>query len=181
MDLLTFIILAVLMVGTAVAVVLHPSPIYSALSLVVLMSLLAVYFLFLNAHMVGALQIIVYAGAVMVLFLFVIMLLNLQTDSRENQQSEMKISAGILCVVLVGELAFFLGKRGGGGLELQSSQYRLPTGFGTTQALSERLFTDFLLPFEITSVLLLVAAVGAVVLARRPSSDSGVKGEVDKQ
>jgi NADH-quinone oxidoreductase subunit J len=164
MDLLTFIILAILMVGSAVAVVLHPSPVYSALSLVVVMSLLAVYFLFLNAHVVGALQIIVYAGAVMVLFLFVIMLLNLQTDSRENQQSEMKTSAGILCAVLIGELMFLLG---GGRLELQTSQQQLPEGFGTMQVLSERLFTDFVLPFEITSVLLLVAAVGAVVLARR--------------
>ena len=166
MDLLTFIILAILMVGSAVAVVLHPSPIYSALSLVVMMSLLAVYFLFLNAHIVGALQIIVYAGAVMVLFLFVIMLLNLQTDSRENQQSEMRMAAGILCVVLIGELALFLG-RSGGRLELQASQQQVPAAFGTMRALSERLFTDFLLPFEITSVLLLVAAVGAVVLARR--------------
>ena len=77
MNLLTFIILAILMIGTAVAVVLHHSPVYSALSLVVLMGLLAVYFLFLNAHMVGVFQIIVYAGAVMILFLFVIMLLNL--------------------------------------------------------------------------------------------------------
>jgi|SRR5581483_3530009 len=166
MDLLTFIILAILMVGSAVAVVLHPNPVYSALSLVVVMGLLAVYFLFLNAHVVGALQVIVYAGAVMVLFLFVIMLLNLQSDSRENQQSEMKTSAGILCAVLVGELTFLFGG-GGGRLELQTSQQQLPAGFGTMQALSERLFTDFLLPFEITSVLLLVAAVGAVVLARR--------------
>ncbi|MBM4256566.1 MAG: NADH-quinone oxidoreductase subunit J [Deltaproteobacteria bacterium] len=166
MDLFTFIILAILLVGSAMAVVLHPSPVYSALSLVVMMSLLAVYFLFLNAHVVGALQIIVYAGAVMVLFLFVIMLLNLQTESRENQQSEMKTSATILCLVMVAELAFFLGK-GGGKLELQTSQQELPAGFGTMQALSERLFTDFVLPFEITSVLLLVAAVGAVVLARR--------------
>ena len=166
MDLFTFIILAILMVGSAVAVVLHPSPIYSALSLVTLMGLLAVYFLFLNAHMVGAFQIIVYAGAVMILFLFVIMLLNLQTDSRENQQSEMKMSAGILCIVLVGELAFLIG-RGGSRLELQASQQQLPEGFGSMQALSARLFTDFVLPFEITSVLLLVAVVGAVVLARR--------------
>jgi len=166
MNLLTFIILAILMIGTAVAVVLHHSPVYSALSLVVLMGLLAVYFLFLNAHMVGVFQIIVYAGAVMILFLFVIMLLNLQADTHENRQSEMKTSAGILCAVLIGELAFFLGK-GGGRLELQTSQQQVPAGFGTMQALSERLFTDFLLPFEITSVLLLVAAVGAVVLARR--------------
>ena len=167
MDFLTFIILAVLMIGAAVMVILHSSPVYSALSLVVVMSLLAIYFLFLNAHMVGALQIIVYAGAVMVLFLFVIMLLNLQSDTRENQQSDMKVSAGILCLVLIVELGFFLGKGGTDGVALQTKEQPLAEGFGTVQALSERLFTDFLLPFEITSVLLLVAAVGAVVLARR--------------
>jgi NADH-quinone oxidoreductase subunit J len=168
MDFLTFIILAVLMIGAAVTVILHPSPVYSALSLVVMMSLLAVYFLFLNAHIVGALQIIVYAGAVMVLFLFVIMLLNLQNEARENQQSDMKMSAGILCAVLVIELAFFLAK-GGQGLIPQTDEQSVSAGFGTMRVLSEQLFTDFLLPFEITSVLLLVAAVGAVVLARRPS------------
>lgn len=166
MDFLTFIILAVLMIGAATTVVLHPSPVYSALSLVIMMSLLAVYFLFLNAHIVGALQIIVYAGAVMVLFLFVIMLLNLQNEARENQQSDMKMSAGILCAVLIIELAFFLAK-GGQGLVPQTDEHPVSAGFGTMQALSERLFTDFLLPFEITSVLLLVAAVGAVVLAKR--------------
>lgn len=165
MDFLTFIILAFFLIGAAVTVVLHPSPVYSALSLVVMMSLLAVYFLFLNAHVVGALQIIVYAGAVMVLFLFVIMLPNLQNESRESQQSDMKISAGILCAVLVAELAFFLAK-GGQGLVPQTDE-QPSAGFGTMQALSEKLFTDYLLPFEITSVLLLVAAVGAVVLARR--------------
>jgi NADH-quinone oxidoreductase subunit J len=168
MDFLTFIVLAILMIGAAATVVLHPSPVYSALSLVIMMSLLAVYFLFLNAHIVGALQIIVYAGAVMVLFLFVIMLLNLQNEARENQQSDMKMSAGILCAVLVVELAFFL-RKGGQGLLPQTNEQPLSSGFGTMRVLSERLFTDFLLPFEITSVLLLVAAVGAVVLARRPS------------
>lgn len=166
MNFLTFIILAFFMIGAAVTVVLHPSPVYSALSLVVMMSLLAVYFLFLNAHVVGALQIIVYAGAVMVLFLFVIMLLNLQNESRENQQSDMKVSAGVLCAVLVIELAFFLGK-GGQGLVPQTDERPVSATFGTMQALSEKLFTDYLLPFEITSVLLLVAAVGAVVLAKR--------------
>lgn len=160
-----FFILAFLLIGTAMAVILHPSPVYSALSLVVMMSLLAVYFLFLGAHLIGALQIIVYAGAVMVLFLFVIMLLNLQTDPQEHQRKTVRNAAVFLCAVLVGELCYFLG-RGGRG-ELTVSQQALPEGFGSIGALSGRLFTDFLLPFEITSVLLLVAAVGAVVLARR--------------
>ena len=161
-----FYILAFLLIGTAMAVILHPSPVYSALSLVVMMGLLAIYFLFLDAHLIGALQIIVYAGAVMVLFLFVIMLLNLQTDPQENQRKAIRNMTVILCAVLLGELCYFLG-RGGGRGELTVSQQALPEGFGSIGALSGRLFTDFLLPFEITSVLLLVAAVGAVVLARR--------------
>ena len=161
-----FAIVAAWELVTAAGVVAFRKPIYNALSLVANMLGLAVLFLMLNAQFLFAAQIIVYAGAVMVLFLFVIMLLNLQTDSRETQLSEMKTSAGILCAVLIGELMFLLG-RGGGRLELQTSQQQLPEGFGTMQALSERLFTDFVLPFEITSVLLLVAAVGAVVLARQ--------------
>ncbi len=76
MDYVTFFSLALPLVVVAAMVILHPSPVYSALFLVLTLFLLAVYFLFLDAHMVAALQIIVYAGAIMVLFLFVIMLLN---------------------------------------------------------------------------------------------------------
>ena len=144
-------------------VVLNRSPVYSALSLVVLMSLLALYFLYLDAHMVGALQIIVYAGAVMVLFLFVIMLLNLQDTVKEYRQEKMW-TMGILCFALLGEMWFFFGRAGGGE---SATQHALPEGFGTVMSLSQKLFTDYLLPFEITSLLLLVAAVGAVVLAKR--------------
>jgi NADH-quinone oxidoreductase subunit J len=163
MDLITFIVLSVLMVASATRVVLNRSPVYSALSLVVMMSVLAVYFLYLDAHMVGALQIIVYAGAVMVLFLFVIMLLNLQESVREYRQEKLW-TMGILCFALFGEMWFFFGHEGGGD---SATQHALPEGFGTVVSLSQKLFTDYLLPFEITSLLLLVAAVGAVVLAKR--------------
>jgi len=163
MDLLTFTVLSILMVASAMRVVLNRSPVYSALSLVVLMSLLALYFLYLDAHMVGALQIIVYAGAVMVLFLFVIMLLNLQDTVKEYRQEKMW-TMGILCFALLGEMWFFFGRAGGGE---SATQHALPEGFGTVMSLSQKLFTDYLLPFEITSLLLLVAAVGAVVLAKR--------------
>jgi NADH-quinone oxidoreductase subunit J len=127
------------------------------------MSLLALYFLYLDAHMVGVLQIIVYAGAVMVLFLFVIMLLNLQDTVKEYRQEKMW-TMGILCFALFGEMWFFFGQAGGGE---SATQHALPEGFGTVMSLSQKLFTDYLLPFEITSLLLLVAAVGAVVLAKR--------------
>ncbi len=162
MDFTVFFILAALLVIFAAFVILHPSPVYSALSLVVVMSLLAVYFFFLNAHLLGWLQIIVYAGAVMVLFLFVIMLLNLQTDPPEHQRPSLRTAALVGGAVLVVELFLLLSRTP--PLEGQAA---LPAGFGSVAALSEKLFTDYLLPFEITSVLLLVAAVGAVVLAKR--------------
>jgi len=162
MDHITFFALALPLVVLAAMVILHPSPVYSVLFLVLVMSLLAVYFFFLDAHMLGWLQIIVYAGAIMVLFLFVIMLLNLQRDPPETQTGGLRMTAVIGGAALVAEL-FLLFSRAPNGAE-QSS---LPEGYGTVQALSEKLFTDFLLPFEITSVLLLVAVVGAVVLAKR--------------
>ncbi|MBI3247500.1 MAG: NADH-quinone oxidoreductase subunit J [Deltaproteobacteria bacterium] len=162
MDLITFFLLAVPLVLFAAVVILHPSPVYSALSLVLVMSLLAVYFFFLDAHMLGWFQILVYAGAVMVLFLFVIMLLNLQNDPQEHQQPSLRIAARIGGAVLVAELVFLFSRS-----STSDAPATLPEGFGTVLALSEKLFTDFLIPFEVTSILLLVAAVGAVVLAKR--------------
>lgn len=162
MDFTVFFILATLLVVFAAMVILHPSPVYSALSLVLVMSLLAVYFFFLDAHLIGWFQIIVYAGAVMVLFLFVIMLLNLQTDPHENQKPSLRLAAGLGGAVLIVELFLLLTRA-----PTQESVTALPENFGTVQALSEKLFTDYLIPFEVTSVLLLVAAVGAVVLAKR--------------
>jgi len=162
MDHVTFFALALPLVVAAAMVILHPNPVYSALSLVLTLFLLAVYFLFLDAPMVAALQIIVYAGAIMVLFLFVIMLLNLQADPHEHQRQGLRLAAAVGGGVLVAELFLFL-RRAPAGVP----QGLRPEGFGTVTALSERLFTDFLLPFEITSVLLLVAVVGAVVLAKR--------------
>jgi len=162
MDQITFFALALPLVVVAALVILHPNPVYSALCLVLTLFILAVYFLFLDAHMVAALQIIVYAGAIMVLFLFVIMLLNIQTDPQESQRKGLRWAAGIGGGVLVAELFLLLRRTPTTG-----GHDSLPEGFGTVTVLSERLFTDFLLPFEITSVLLLVAVVGAVVLAKR--------------
>ena len=104
MDFVTFFALAVPLVVVAIMVIAHPSPVYSALFLVLTLFLLAVYFLFLNAHMVAALQIIVYAGAIMVLFLFVIMLLNLQSDTLRTQRHGLGRAAIIGGVILLAEL-----------------------------------------------------------------------------
>ena len=163
MDFVTFFALAIPLVVIAAMVIAHPSPVYSALFLVLTLFLLAVYFLFLDAHVVAALQIIVYAGAIMVLFLFVIMLLNLQSDTQRSQQRGLGRAAIIGGVILVAELGLLLQRSSSG----QAERAELPENFGTVEALGSQLFTTYLLPFEITGILLLVAVVGAVVLAKR--------------
>jgi NADH-quinone oxidoreductase subunit J len=156
-----FLVLAVLTIASALVVVVHRSPIYSALGLVGTLFLLAVFFIGLDAHMVAVLQIIVYAGAIVVLFLFVIMLLNLQVEERST------VSPSLFGVALAGGVAL-------GGLTLLGiirtplgAPVPVHAGFGRTEPLAERLFTVWLLPFELTSLLLLVAIVGAVVVAKK--------------
>ena len=163
-----FLLIAVLTVVAALTVVLHPNPVKSALALIVTLFLLAVIFVLLEAHMIAALQIIVYAGAIMVLFLFVIMLLNLQSDDPERGRRRFVLrglawAGGALLAI---ELALLT--RGAN----VGTAGAAPAGYGGALAVAQSLFTDFLLPFELTSILLLVAVVGAVVLAqkqRRPT------------
>ena len=163
-----FLVVAVLTVVAALTVVLHPNPVKSALALVVTLFLLAVVFVLLEAHMIAALQVIVYAGAIMVLFLFVIMLLNLQVEDpdRGRRRFALRGLAWAGGAVLAVELALLV--RGGDAVVPATTS----NGYGGARAVAESLFTDFLLPFELTSILLLVAVVGAVVLAqkqRRPT------------
>ncbi len=163
-----FLVLAVLTVVAALTVVLHPNPVKCALSLIVTLFLLAVIFVLLEAHMIAALQIIVYAGAIMVLFLFVIMLLNLQSDDPERGRRRFVLRglAWAGGAILAVELAMLTR-----GAPVGTSG-AAPPGYGGAPAVAKALFTDFLLPFELTSILLLVAVVGAVVLAqkqRRPT------------
>jgi NADH-quinone oxidoreductase subunit J len=163
-----FLLVAVLTVVAALGVVLHPNPVKSALFLVVTLFLLAVVFVLLEAHMIAALQIIVYAGAIMVLFLFVIMLLNLQSDDPERGRRRYVLRglAWLGGVVFAVELALLVG-----GATVDSPA-TAPAGYGGAETVARSLYTDFLLPFELTSILLLVAVVGAVVLAqkqRRPT------------
>ena len=161
---IVFGILAALLVLSALGVVTARSPIRSALSLVVTLFLLAVTFLFLDAHLVAALQIIVYAGAIMVLFLFVIMLLNLQDDPPVVMREALRwlaFAGGSL--FLFAGIALFLGAaETGAGLRAPAAPE-----FGSTAMLARQLFTKHLLAFEATGILLLVAVVGAVVMAKR--------------
>jgi NADH-quinone oxidoreductase subunit J len=155
--------IAALLVAGAFSVILQRSPIRSALSLVVTMFLLAVVFLFLDAQLLAALHIIVYAGAVMVLFLFVIMLLNLQEDRPAMGRLAMRTGAGLTASLFVLALIrFFAAENASNGMARAAA-----ADFGSTEALATQLFTRYLLAFEVTGILLLVAVVGAVVLAKR--------------
>jgi NADH-quinone oxidoreductase subunit J len=158
---LAFLLLAVLTVASALTVVLHRNPVHGACALVATLFLLAVFFVGLDAQLVGVLQVIVYAGAVVVLFLFVIMLLNLQAEVRATAGGPLVAAAAAGGVALAALVV--------GGLRGRPSgaEAGLPAGFGETAQLAEVLFTRYVLPFELTSVLLLVAIVGAVALARK--------------
>jgi NADH-quinone oxidoreductase subunit J len=169
MNPVLFGILAVMLIAAAANVVLQRSPIRSALSLVVTLFLLAVVFLFLDAQLVAALQVIVYAGAIMVLFLFVIMLLNLQQETQAMAKLGTRFAAGFVASLFLLAVIRLLVARSslaaGGAVSAMGGA--VPASFGSTEELATLLFTRYLLPFEITSVLLLVGIIGAVVLAKR--------------
>ena len=166
MYVVLFFIFAILCVGGALNLLRARQPINSALSLIVVMTSLAVLYLLLGAEFLAAAQVIVYSGAVMVLFTFVIMLLNAGTEERSRNISKVAYGAGFPGVVaLICLLSFvFLHER----LHLGATQ--LGDQLVTTTALSRVLFRDLLLPFEVTSVLILIAILGAVALARKEPS-----------
>ncbi len=165
MAIAVFIVFGLLAIVGGIGVIAFHQPIRSVLSLVVVMLSLSVLFLLLGAQFVFVVQIIVYAGAVMVLFLFVIALLG---PARETARGRLRFQTGLSALFAV---AFF-------GLlyaMLQGIQYRQPDHtdlnvFGTVQSIAVGLFTTYLYPFELTSVLLLVAAIGAIYLSRRDES-----------
>jgi NADH-quinone oxidoreductase subunit J len=156
-----FFVVAALAVASALGVVLNRNPVHAACALVAHLFLLAVFFVGLDAQLVGVLQVIVYAGAVVVLFLFVIMLLNLQTEVRSTAGPALVFAAAAGVVAFVALIVAAL--RG----PTAGADAALGTGYGETRELARVLFTRYALPFELTSLLLLVAIVGAVVLARK--------------
>jgi NADH-quinone oxidoreductase subunit J len=158
---LAYLVVAALTIGAALMVVVHRNPVYSALCLVTTLFMLAMLFIGLDAHLVAALQIIVYAGAIVVLFLFVIMLLNLQVEPRSTGGPFAVAAAALGGLALAGGVLATLRR------VPPSAVPTVDAGFGGTAPLGERLFTAFLLPFELTSILLLVAIVGAVVIGKK--------------
>jgi NADH-quinone oxidoreductase subunit J len=164
MTTILFIIFAGLAIGCAIGVVSQSNPLYSAISLIGVFVALASLYVTLAAPFIAAVQVIVYAGAIMVLVIFVIMLLNVEHSEPRRKRLKFLVPVAIgMAAILIAETAFIL-------YSVQTSENHLPgniSDVGLTHSIGERLFTSYLLPFEITSVLLLMAIVGAMSLARR--------------
>jgi NADH-quinone oxidoreductase subunit J len=162
-----FYFLAFLSLMSALLVVFSKNPVHSVLYLILTFFTITGQYILLNAQFLAVVNIIVYAGAIMVLFLFVIMFLNLKTESEERKNGLMKIasalSGGLFLLVIVAALKDI--KTDLPDANLYDSQ------IGMVQNLGKVLFTQYLLPFELASILLLVAMVGAVLLARREEGE----------
>jgi len=162
-DFLLFIPLALIAIVSAIGMIISKNAMYSALNLIVNFGTVAVFYLILGAQFIALTQITVYAGAIMVLFLFVIMLLGTESLPTSNVLRWQRPVAIILAVLLAGEAVYLLFARG-------ATAGVIPPpieSFGSPQGVGRALFNQYLLPFEITSVLLLVAMVGAIVLTRK--------------
>lgn len=158
-----FFVFAVIAVASAIMVIAHPNPVYCALFLIMTLFALAGLFVLLNAPFIAAVHIIIYAGAIMVLFVFVIMLLDLTGEgTRERSGWLLQVSGIGVAVILLIELGLFL-KSGGSSSTLAQAQ---PGLIGDTKAVGMLLFTKYLFPFEVASVLILSAIIGSVILAK---------------
>jgi NADH-quinone oxidoreductase subunit J len=162
-----FLLFAALAIFGALMLVVQKNPIVSALYLVVSFASLAGLFVLLHAPFLAAVQVIVYAGAIMVLFLFVIMLLNLRYDVDDGMAHVARRMFGWLLGIVLFALGWVILRRPTALGPTGTESPEAVAGAGNTQVLAERLFTDYLFPFELTSLVLLVAILGAVVLAMR--------------
>ena len=185
-----FAVLALVAVGSALGVVLFPSPVRSALSLVVTLFSLAMIYFGLGAQFLGITQIMVYAGAIMVLFLFVIMILKMKPEG-ENRRIETRqvagfLFAGIICVAISALIMLPLHSSLREEVHerefqattdrvddpydesnIQATTIKVDDSYGEPQAIGRELFTTYVWPFEVASVLLLVGVVGSVMLAKK--------------
>jgi NADH-quinone oxidoreductase subunit J len=148
-------------------VVLSKNPIHSVLYLIVTFFCIAGHYVLMNAQFLAIVHIIVYAGAIMVLFLYVIMLLNLNKESEPHKSNLLKVTAtvcgGLLLIVIIGSLK---------GTEQLVEQTAATGEISLVKNLGKVMFSDFLIPFEVTSLLLLAAMVGAVMLGKSESAET---------
>jgi NADH-quinone oxidoreductase subunit J len=162
-----FYFLSAVTVLSGVLVITRKNAVHSALALIISLLGQAALYLMLYAPFVAGVQIILYAGGIMVLFLFVIMLVNLDEAAKEKQFNGQWWIA-LVCVALVAAQIYYFLAKGSGAFKIASLTTVAPaTGLGNTELLADLLFTEYLLPFEIASILLLVAVVGSVVMAKK--------------
>lgn len=161
-----FVLFGAVALGAAVGMLFQRNSVHAALLLVVNLLAVAVLFLTLGAEFLFVAQIIVYAGAIVILFLFVIMLLGVDRDEVISEprrfQARQGLLGGLAALILVAALFGTLG-----GARLLESLPSVPPGFGTAQSIGTALFSTYLLPFEVTGLLLLVATIGILMLAKR--------------
>jgi len=158
-----FFLFAALAVGAAINVLLQKHVLYSSLSLIVMLTSVSGLFILLQAEFLAVINVIVYAGAIMVLFVFVIMLLNLPRDAEDEKETDrlrwlkfIGIPLGIFLLFLIGATVLNV-----------STSANVTQMTGTAEAIGQSMFTDYLLPFELTSLLILIALMGAVVFAKK--------------
>ena len=164
MEVIVFYIFGIIAVVSAVLVITQKNTIYSALSLIATLFSVAVLFLLLEAQFVAAVQVLVYAGAIMILFLFAIMLLNVKyAEKAFSALRGMKVVSIIIAGILFLEFIYIIFMHKAGGLPDKIT----PEQAGNVEMIGKMLFTKYLLPFEIASLVLLVAMVGVIVLAKR--------------
>jgi len=163
LELLALVVLSTLALVSAAVVVFHRTPVVCALALAFNLLSIAGFYMLLNAQFLALLQVIVYAGAIMVLVLFVIMLLNIPDEARSHSSGFFQRWLGVVLALILGVIV--------GGVLLRSFDgsgfARASSDFGTVGSLGSELFTRFFYPFEAISLLLLVAMIGAVLLAKR--------------
>src|SRR5689334_13453127 len=170
-----FYLFGLIAIASSIAFVTRKSPVAAALWLVNTMFCLAVLYVMLEAHFIGIIQVLVYAGAIMVVFLFVVMLLNLGEPSQvaDMRGKWGKLAAGLLGLALLAQVMALVGKRlpapltPGSGYDAEAVRVA-----GAVGSVAQPLFNEYLLAFELTSILLLVAIIGAVVLGRRRRIDA---------
>lgn len=167
LEVIVFWVAAVLAVCSGIGVIASPAPVYSAISLIVALANLAVLYLLLNAQFIAAAQVLIYAGAVMVLFLFVVTLLGVRdyTLFAEHQRFQ-RYGAILLGALLLIGVLYFVARSGAGMTGAHGTFNAQEARQGNAQAFGQQLFNTFMLPFEITPFLLIVAMVGAVALGR---------------
>jgi NADH-quinone oxidoreductase subunit J len=163
---LAFYYLAAVTIVSGVLTITLRSPVHCGLALVAMLVHMAGFFVLLNAEFIAAVQVIVYAGAILVLYLFVIMLLNLKTDERVFHKRY--IGIGLITIAIIAQAAVLILRSPYAGLTGDATPDVIQ-GVGHTKAIGIVMFRDYILPFELIGIYLLAAIVGAIVLAKTPS------------